>query len=51
MNLASSLFAQSEKPKAIITDISSLGEISKTRVKIPKITLESKFDNYFENVP
>ena len=32
-NLASPLFAQSEKPKAIITDTSSLGEI---RVKIHK---------------
>ena len=49
--LSSPLFGQSEKPKAIIIDTGSLGEISKTRVKILDKTLESKLDDYFAIVP
>ena len=49
--LSSPLFGQSEKPKAIIIDTGSLGEISKTRIKILDKTLESKLDDYFAIVP
>ena len=49
--LSSPLFGQSGKPKAIIIDTGSLGEISKTRVKILDKTLESKLDDYFSIVP
>ena len=49
--LSSALFGQSEKPKAIIIDTGSLGEISKTRIKILDKTLESKLDDYFAIVP
>jgi hypothetical protein len=49
--LSSPLFGQSEKPKAIIIDTGSLGEISKTRIKILDKTLESRLDDYFAIVP
>ena len=49
--LSSPLFGQSGKPKAIIIDTGSLGEISKTRIKILDKTLESKLDDYFAIVP
>jgi hypothetical protein len=49
--LSSPLYGQSEKPKAIIIDTGSLGEISKTRIKILDKTLESKLDDYFAIVP
>ena len=49
--LSSPLYGQSEKPKAIIIDTGSLGEISKTSIKILDKTLESKLDDYFAIVP
>jgi hypothetical protein len=49
--LSSPLFGQSEKPKAIIIPTGSLGDISKTRIKILDKTLESKLDDYFAIVP
>ncbi len=49
--LSSPVIGQSEKPKAIIIDTGSLGEISKTRIKILDKTLESKLDDYFAIVP
>ena len=38
-------------PPAIIIPTASLGEISKTRVKILEKTLESKIDDFFAIVP
>ena len=49
--LSSPVIGQSEKPKAIIIDTGSLGEINKTRIKILDKTLESKLDDYFAIVP
>ena len=49
--LTSPLFSQSEKPKAIIIPTGSLGDISKTRIRILEKTLESKLDHYFKIVP
>ena len=45
------LFGQSGKPQTIIVPLGSLGDISKTRVKILEKTLESKLDDYFDIVP
>ena len=49
--LSFSLFSQSEKPKAIIIPTGSLGDISKTRIRILEKTLESKLDDHFAIVP
>ena len=49
--LSSPLFGQSEKPKAIIIPTGSLGDISKTRIRILEKTLESKLDDHFAIVP
>ena len=45
------LFGQSEKPQTIIIPTGSLGDISKTRIRILEKTLESKLDDYFAIVP
>ena len=49
--LSSPLFGQSEKPLAIVIPTASLGDISKTRIKILEKTLESKIDDFFAIVP
>ena len=49
--LSSPVIGQSEKPKAIIIPTGSLGDISKTRIRILEKTLESKLDDYFAIVP
>ena len=49
--LSSPLFGQSEKPQTIIIPTGSLGDISKTRIRILEKTLESKLDDYFAIVP
>ena len=49
--LPSSLFGQSGKPQTIIIPTGSLGDISKTRIRILEKTLESKLDHYFKIVP
>ena len=49
--LSSPLFGQSGKPKAIIIPTGSLGDISKTRIRILEKTLESKLDDHFAIVP
>ena len=46
--LSSPLFAQSEKPLAIIIPTACLGEISKARLKILEKTLESKIDDFLQ---
>ena len=49
--LSSPLFGQSEKPQTIIIPTGSLGDISKSRIRILEKTLESKLDDYFAIVP
>jgi len=49
--LSSPLFGQSEKPQTIIIPTGSLGDISKTRIRILEKTLESKLDDHFAIVP
>ena len=49
--LSSPLFGQSGKPQTIIIPTGSLGDISKTRIRILEKTLESKLDDHFAIVP
>ena len=49
--LSSPAIGQSEKPLAIVIPTASLGDISKTRIKILEKTLESKIDDFFAIVP
>ena len=49
--LSSPVIGQSEKPQTIIIPTGSLGDISKTRIRILEKTLESKLDDYFAIVP
>ena len=49
--LTSHLYGQSGKPPAVVIPTASLGEISKTRLKILEKTLESKIDDFFAIVP